>query len=167
MAKNGVLCHWGPWKKGDILLITIMCCFHCWEMKKRMNEKHHPDSDTWKELEESSLFFYWALLSESDLEYVSFFPLETDSNMSLISSMVKKIPWSRNEKSHNICILHGLPTILWNWSHFHVLQHCTTWLWNLLEKNLAKLPTNCFDQLFSSTTSIGIILQLSEHDMLL
>ena len=36
-----------------------------------------------------------------------------------------------------------------------------------LKKNLAKLPTNCFDQLFSSTTSVGIILQPSEHDMLL
>ena len=37
-------------------------------------------------------------------------------------------------KPHNRCILHRLPTILWNWSGFHKLQHSTTCLWNLLEK---------------------------------
>ena len=34
----------------------------------------------------------------------------------------------------NRCILHRLPTILWNRSGFHKLQHSTTCLWNLLEK---------------------------------
>ena len=63
-----------------------------------------------------------------------FLPLESDSSMSLIFSMV--IPWFGNEKSRNICILHGLPTILWNRSHFHKLQHCTTWLLNLLKKKI-------------------------------
>ena len=48
-------------------------------------------------------------------------------------------------------------------TNYNIVQHD----FEILKKNLAKLPTNCFDQLFSSTTSIGIILQLSEHDMLL
>ena len=38
--------------------------------------------------------------------------------------------------------------------NYNIVQHD----FEILKKNLAKLPTNCFDQLFSSTTSIGIIL---------
>ena len=49
----------------------------------------NPNSDTWKELGKSSIFCC-VLPSESDLEYVSSFPLESDSNMSVISSMVEK-----------------------------------------------------------------------------
>ena len=49
----------------------------------------YPNSDTCKELEESSIFC-WVLLSESDSEYVSSFPLELDSSMFVISSMVEK-----------------------------------------------------------------------------
>ena len=49
----------------------------------------YPNSDTCKELEESSIFCQ-ALPSESDSEYVSSFPLESDSSMFVISSMVEK-----------------------------------------------------------------------------
>ena len=48
-------------------------------------------------------------------------------------------------------------------TNYNIVQHD----FEILKKNLAKLPTNCFDQLFSSTTFVGIILQPSEHDMLL
>ena len=48
--------------------------------------------DTWKELDESTTFFYWASLFELDLEFVSLLPLELDSSNSVISSMVEKIP---------------------------------------------------------------------------
>ena len=48
-------------------------------------------------------------------------------------------------------------------TNYNIVQHD----FEILKKNLAKLPTNCFDQLFSSTTSIGIILQPSKHNMLL
>ena len=46
--------------------------------------------DIWKELGDSSNFC-WVLSSKSDSEYVSSFPLESDSSMSVISSMVEKI----------------------------------------------------------------------------
>ena len=61
-------------------------------MMKMTNGKRSfiPIIDTWKELDESTAFFYWASLL--DLEFVSFLPLELDSSTSVISSMVEKIP---------------------------------------------------------------------------
>ena len=55
--------------------------------------------DTWKEFKES---------------FVPSLPLESNSNMSVISPMVEKIRLSRNEKTHNRCILLGLPTFSLN-----------------------------------------------------
>ena len=71
------------------------------------------------------------------------------------------------KKAATYAILHGLATIYEIEvisTNYNIVQHDFE---IFLKKNLAKLPTNCFDQLFSSTTSVGIILQPSEHDMLL
>ena len=142
-----------------------MCCFHCLKNEKMTNGKRSfiPILDTWMELEESSIFFYWASLFELDLEFVSFLPLELDSSTSVISSMVEKIPWSGNEKTHyRSTPIHFIKSKWFPWitKFYNVTLKSSS-------KNLAKLPTNCFDHLFSFTTSVGIILQPSEHDMLL
>ena len=103
------------WKKCDVLLnhhYVLFPFFEKWRRKewirmmKMTNGKRSfiPILDTWKELEESFAFFYWASLFELDSKFVSFLPLELDSSTSVISSMVEKIPWFGNEKTRYRCI---------------------------------------------------------------
>ena len=104
----------GTWKKCDVLLNHHYVLFPLFEKRRRKewirmmkmtNGKRSfiPILDTWKELDESTAFFYWASLFELDLEFVSLLPLELDSSNSVISSMVEKIPWSGNEKTRYRC----------------------------------------------------------------
>ena len=92
-----------------------------------------PSPATWTGLEESSAF-YPASPFVSDSESVSFFLSKLDSGTSRISSLAENPIDLEMRKTHNRCILHRLPTILWNQSDFDKSQHSTTCLGNLLEK---------------------------------
>ena len=57
---------------------------------------------------------------------------------SLKNSMIWK--WKKPQHMHSTWTRNHLQ----NRSHFHKLQHCTTWLWNLLEKKSSKTTHKLF-----------------------
>lgn len=124
----------GTWKKCDVLLnhhYVLFPLFDKWRIRerKRMTKMASgkrsfiPILDTWKELKESSAFFYWASLSELDLEFVSFLPLEMGSSTSVISSMVEIIPWSGNEKTRYRCTPIHFMKLKWFPMNYSISQH--------------------------------------------